>query len=88
MLYYFKKGKNEAEMPKKKRFVQCMEKVLTDRMSQKWFVKVRAGDFSPDDAPQLSRPIEIYSDQIETLIENNQCYTTQEIPTYSKYPNQ
>ena len=27
MLYYFKKGKNAAEM-QKKRFVQCMEKVL------------------------------------------------------------
>ena len=27
MLYYFKKGKNATEM-KKKRFVQCMEKVL------------------------------------------------------------
>ena len=27
MLYYFKKGKNATEM-QKKRFVQCMEKVL------------------------------------------------------------
>ena len=27
MLYYFKKGKNAAEM-KKKGFVQCMEEVL------------------------------------------------------------
>ena len=27
MLYYFKKGKNTTEM-QKKRFVQCMEKVL------------------------------------------------------------
>ena len=32
-----------------------------------------------DDAPQLARPIEVDSDQIETLIENSQCYTMQEI---------
>ena len=52
-----------------------MEKVLTDRMSQKWFVKVRAGDFSPDDASQWGTPVEVDSDQIETVIENNQCYS-------------
>ena len=28
MLHYFKKGKITTEMKKKKRFVQCMEKVL------------------------------------------------------------
>ena len=52
-----------------------MEKVLTDRMSQKWFVKVRAGDFSPDDASQWGTPVEVDSDQIETVIENNECYS-------------
>ena len=31
-----------------------------------------------DDAPQTARPVEVDSDQIETLIENNQCYTTGE----------
>ena len=43
----------------------------------KWFVKFHAGDFSLDDAPRSGRPVD--SDQIETLIENNQRYTTQEI---------
>ena len=32
-----------------------------------------------DNAPQLGRPVEVDSDQIKTLIENNQRYTTQEI---------
>ena len=32
-----------------------------------------------DNAPQLGRPVEVDSDQIKTLIKNNQCYTTQEI---------
>ena len=52
---------------------------MTDRTCQKWFAKFRAGDFSLDDAPRLGRPVEVDSDQIKTLIENNQCYTTQEI---------
>ena len=41
-------------------------------------MKFRAGDFSLDDAPQSGRPVEVGSDPIKTLIENNQCYTTRE----------
>ena len=44
----------------------------------------RAGDFSLDDAPRSGRPIEVDSDQIETLIENNQRYTTREIANILK----
>ena len=32
-----------------------------------------------DGAPPLGRPVEVVSDQIEALIENNQRYTTWEI---------
>ena len=55
------------------------EGAVTDRMRQKWFAKFCPGDFSLDDAPRLSRPVEVDSDQIETLTENNQRYTTREI---------
>ena len=48
-------------------------------MCQKWFVKFCAGDFSLDDAPRVGRPLEVDSDQVKTLIENNQCYTMREI---------
>ena len=41
-------------------------------------MKFHAGDFSLDDAPWVDRPVEIDGDRIETLIERNQCYTTQE----------
>ena len=51
----------------------------TDWTCQRWFAKFRGGDFSLDDAPQLGRPVEVDRDQIETLTENNQCYTTWEI---------
>ena len=64
MLYYFKKGKNASETHKK------------DLCS---FLKFHAGDFSLDDAPRSGRPVEVDSAQIETLIENIQCYTTWEI---------
>ena len=48
-------------------------------MCQKWFVKFCAEDFSLDDAPRVGRPLEVDSDQVKTLIENNQCYTMWEI---------
>ena len=45
----------------------------------KWFVKFRAGRFSLDNAPRSGRPVEVDSDQLEKLTENNQRYTPQEI---------
>ena len=51
------------------------ESAVIDRTCQKWFVKFRAGDFSLDDVPRSGRPVEVDSNQIETLIENNQHYT-------------
>ena len=32
-----------------------------------------------DDAPRFGRPVEVYSHQIETIIENNQRYTARKI---------
>ena len=78
MLYYFKKGKTATETHKKICAVYG-EGTVTDWTCQKWFVKCRAGDFSLDDAPRSGRPAEVDSNQIETVIEKNQCYTMQEI---------
>ena len=55
-------------------------------MYQKWFVKFCEGDFSLDDAPWSGRPVEVDSDQIETLIENNRHYNMQEIADILKIP--
>ena len=55
------------------------EGAVTDRTCQKWFVKFCAGDFLLDDAPRSGRPVEVDSDHIKTLIENNQRYTTREV---------
>ena len=45
---------------------------MANQPCQMWFVKFCAGDFSP----WSGRPAEDDSDQIETLIENNQHSTT------------
>ena len=40
-------------------------------MCGKWFVKFHAGNLSLDNTPWLGRPVEVDSDQTETLTENN-----------------
>ena len=63
----------------KKKNCAVYGEVVTDQMCQKWFAKFHAGDISLDSAPQLGRPVEVDSNQIETLTENHRCYTTQEM---------
>ena len=48
--------------------------------------KVVCEDFSLDDAPWLDKPDEVDSNQIETLIENNQHYAMWEIADILKIP--
>ena len=80
MLYYFKKGKNATEMQEKKKICGVYGKgSVTDQTCQKWFVKFCAGHSSLDNAPRWGRPVEVDSDQIETLIESNQHSAMQEI---------
>ena len=83
MLYYFKKGESTTEMQTKICAVYG-EGAVTDGMCHKWFVKFHAGDSSLDNSPRLGRPVEVDSDQIETVTENNQCYTTLEIANMLK----
>ena len=84
MLY--KKGKNTTETHTQKEKICAVygEGAVTDRMCQKWFVKFHAWDFWLDDAPRLDRPVEVDGDQTETLIKNNQRYTTLEIANVLK----
>ena len=83
MFYYFKKGKDTTKMQKKTCAVYG-EGAVTDEMSLAQFAKFRARNFSLDSAPWSVRPVEVDSDQIKTLIENNQCYTMWEIANILK----
>ena len=49
------------------------EGAVTGQTREKRFAKFRAEDFSLDYASRLGRPVEVDSDQIESLIENSQC---------------
>ena len=55
------------------------EGAITDEMCQKWFAKFHPGDSSLDNGPQSGRPVGVDNNQVETLIENSQHYTIQEI---------
>ena len=63
-----------------------MEKVLTliERV-ESGFTKLRAEDFSLDDASRSGRPAEVDSNQIETLIGNSEHFLYRRQPTCSKY---
>ena len=47
-------------------------------------MKFCAGDFLLDDTPMSCRPVEVDSNQIETLTENNQDYVMREIANILK----
>ena len=51
------------------------EGAVADQTYQMWFAKFCFEDFLLDNAPWSVRPVEVDSDQIETLTENNQSYT-------------
>ena len=51
------------------------EGAMTDQTCQKWFVNFCAGDFLLDNSPWLGRPVEVNSNQTETLTKNNQRST-------------
>ena len=59
---------------------------MIEQICQKWFAKFHAGDFLLDDNPQSGRLVGIDDNDIKTLIENNQCYTTPEIANILNIP--
>ena len=50
-------------------------------------MKFCAGNFLLDNAPRSDIPVEIDKTQMKTLIENNQCYTLQEIICFAVVDN-
>ena len=77
MLYYFKKGKTTTETHTEKMCAVCGDGAVTDQTCQKWSAKFCAGDFSLNGSPRSGKPVEVDSDQTETLTENDQHSTIQ-----------
>lgn len=78
LLYYFRKGKNAAQVAKKLRDVYG-DKALKETQCQSWFVKFRLGDFSLKDKPRSGRPSAVDDDVIKALIESDRHVTEREI---------
>ena len=79
-----RKIKMQLKYRKKNFFSVYGEGAETDWTYQKWFVKFCARDFMLDNVLQSGRPVEVDSNQIDTLIENNQYYIMPEIADISK----
>ena len=63
------------------------EGAVADWARQKWFAKFHARNFSLDNAPWSGRPVEVDSDQAETLIAVI-IIPCGRYPIFSKYSNQ
>ena len=75
-------------MQKEKKFCEIYGKgTVTDRMSQKWFVKFHARDFLLDYALQSSRPVEVLVIKSRQINWGQSTLYTWEIAN-SKYPSQ
>ena len=82
-----RKVKTQLKCKNIKRSVQCLEKVLGLIEHVKSGLRTSVLEISGWMMLRGSgRPVEVDSNQIETLTESNQCYTTWAI--YSQYPNQ
>ena len=83
MLSYFKKGKNTTKV-QRNIYAVCREGDRTDQTWQKQFAKFHVGYFLLDNVPWSGRPVEVDSDQIETLTEKIQHYNMWEIANILK----
>ena len=69
-----------------KKICAVCEKVLWLIKCVKSHLKFCSGGFLLDNVPRSGRPVEVDTDQITTLNENNQCYTTWEMANILKIP--
>ena len=78
MLFFYRKGKNVTHAANEIHAVYG-EGAVTDRTVRKWFASFIAGDFRLKFQERSDRPSTTDEDQIKTLIENNQRYTTRKL---------
>ena len=70
MLYEFNLGRNATQATK----VICSvygDNAVTVRTCQNWFERFRQGDFSLEDKERSGRPLEMVTDELEALLEED-----------------
>ena len=82
MLYYFKKGKNKLKL--KKDLCSALRRRCYWLNVSKMVCKVLCWRLMPDNAPWFGRPVEVDSEEVEKIIDSNQCYTMQDIANILK----
>ena len=78
MLFYYKKGKNAAQTSRKICEVYGADAV-SERRTQKWFVRFRSGNFDVKDRPRSGRPVTEKVDEILQLVKQDRHVSYQEI---------
>ena len=78
MLYEFKQGKNASEACESICKVYGSG-VLTARTVQNWFARFRNGKFTLEDDYRSGRPVELETDELEALLEEDPSQSTREL---------
>ena len=78
MLYEFKQGKNASQAAQSICNVYGIC-VLTARTVQNWFDRFRDGNFTLEDDDRSGRPVELETDELEALLEEDPRQSTREL---------
>jgi len=78
MLFYYKKDKNAAQTCRKICKIYDAD-VVSERRTQKWFVRFRSGNFDVKDRPRSDWPVTEKVDEILQLVEQDRHMSCQEI---------
>ena len=78
MLYEFKQGKNASQAAQSICNVYGIG-VLTARTVPNWFARFRDGNFTLEDDDRSGRPVELETDELEALLEEDPRQSTREL---------
>lgn len=78
MLFFYRKSKSATQVTKKICAVYG-EGAIAEWTVQKWFAKLKVGDFNLHDQERPFRSSTIDEDQVKSLTENNPRYTIREL---------
>ena len=55
------------------------EHALAERTCQKWFARLKSGDFGMEDEERLGQPKKIEDEELEALLDEDCCQTQEEL---------